>query len=271
LLLMAAGCPATDGGELEACDPVQAQAQPIELTALLGVGEDENGTLYVADEGDADSSGPRLFISEGNALYRKRVTGSGTSVGRGGDADYTLGFEDGSVTRHLVIEVRAGEVSGMALAGDEDNEDRAFFAELGADAQLLTVLDGKGIANLAVHNLAGDVVIEYLAHTDGGDTLLVTRPDDDWSYEDFRVFYGADNALIERNASMVTRARDGGSTVIAFDVDGTEYSAHFPVVSGDMGFAPGPATLDIGSDTLSLTREPKTGAPSGFTYQCIAR
>jgi len=275
LSLMAAGCPVTGtdaaGGELETCAPLEAKAQPIKLTALLGLGEDEDGTRYVADEGDARSSGPRVFVSAGDALYRKRVTGSGSSGGGdSGDADYTLAFEDGSVTRRLVIEVRADEVTGMALANDAE-DGKAFLSDLGADAQTLKVLDAKAIASLELHNLPGDVVIEYLAHTDEDETLLVTRPAEDWSYEDFRVFHGADHTLVERKVSMVTRGRDGGSTTIVFDVEGETYSAHFPVVSGDMGFEPGPATLETGSDVLSLTRDPTATAPSGFTYQCIAR
>ncbi len=243
------------------------QTRAIALTQVLGAGKAKDGTLYVADAGDSRSSGSRLFVATGGALERKRVTGQGSSGG-GADADYTLSFEDGATTRRLVIQVRASKVTGIALTSDTG---KGFFADLGSDAERLTVVDSKTVASMPVHNLPGKVVIEYLAHTSAGDTLLVTRPQDDSTYDDFKLFFGKSKQLLERELTTVSRARDGGSTTLGFLVDGVEYTAHFPVVSTGTSFMPGPATLDTGRATLSLTRDATQASTlAGFSYLCRA-
>jgi hypothetical protein len=60
-----------------------------------------------------------------------------------------------------------------------------------------------------------------------GNVMVVTRPRDDWSYADFRLFLGPMGAVAERRVGNVTGARDGGSTTITFDLDGTSAVARF--------------------------------------------
>lgn len=268
LVVVLAGCSdSSPGGSATTnCDALEAHELPIALTPLLGVGKDESGVLYVADEGDERSNGPRVFVSRSGALYRQRVTGSGSSGG-GANADYTLSFEDGTKMPALVIKIRSGKVTGMALSPVGG---KAFYDDLDASAQQLEVVTESAIEKLRVHNLPGEVVIEYVARTKAGETLLVTRPKDDGTYEDFRVFYGADKLLTERNVSNVSRAK-GGSTVIVFDVDGAEYTADFPVMWSSTSVEPGPATLDTPSGEKALTREEASSETLvGFSYQCFA-
>jgi hypothetical protein len=99
-----------------------------------------------------------------------------------------------------------------------------------------------------------DLVIEYLAERDGGELLLVVRPDSDaLEYEDIRLFYGPHEHVAEYPIDAFQRQRDGGTTHILFRVDGTDADAFFPVTFDGTQFADGPATLTLGGDTVELT------------------
>jgi hypothetical protein len=105
----------------------------------------------------------------------------------------------------------------------------------------------------AVRDLPSEVVIEYVAKAESGELMLVVRPRDNWAYTDFRVFYGKPPQLPERRVDSVTRARDGGSTEIVFEVDMATARAYFPVINSETnGFEPGPASLALGTQTVSL-------------------
>jgi len=71
------------------CDPLAPPA--ITLGQVLGVGQDAQGTVYVADQ--APDYITRVFVVKNGVLVRQYVTGSGQ---RGGllDTDYTLSFQD---------------------------------------------------------------------------------------------------------------------------------------------------------------------------------
>jgi hypothetical protein len=130
----------------------------------------------------------------------------------------------------------------------------------------LTVLSGSDITAIPVRNLPGDITVEYIATLPDGKWLVVTRPSDDWTYDDFRLFLGPTDQIAERAVSSVIRFRDGGSTTITFDYDGSSTVASFPVVLSDASFSPGPATLTIAGATISLTRQPTL--PTA-TYLCL--
>jgi hypothetical protein len=57
----------------------------------------------------------------------------------------------------------------------------------------------------------------------------VLRPRDFDDYLEFRVFFGPLEHLDERHVTQVSRRRDGGSTELAFEVDGKPARAAFPV------------------------------------------
>lgn len=105
--------------------------------------------------------------------------------------------------------------------------------------------------------LGSDVTIEYFGAIDGGQRVIVTRPDEDeLRYEDFRVFLGYRERMLERDVQSVRRERDGGSTTIELTLDGRPAMLDFPVVRVDAGvaprFEPGPATLELGDETLDI-------------------
>jgi hypothetical protein len=248
-----------------------AHELPVTLGTVLGVGKSAAGTLYLADE-VASTSTDRVFVSSGGSLFRKRVIGSGSSGG-GADADYTLSFEEGldaATARALVIQRRGGKVTAMGLGPGG----KAFIGMPGATDEPLTVLDVSAISSMKLRNLPGEVAVEYVADVENGSVLVVTRPMDDWTYTDFRLFYGKAGQMAERAVTQVTRSRSG-STDIQFLVDGAPFVAHFAyefgVSDGGAFGHPGPGTLDTGAGkTLAFEqRTPTPARPTGFSFVCI--
>ncbi len=251
-----------DGNQalLRPCDPLAAHELPIELGSVIAAGRDGNGAIYVAATPPGELYA-HVFVSAGDTLYRKRVVGSGTS-GDGVDADFTWSFDDGLTTRRLVAERRAGAITGIALAASRE---RSFFAELGPDAELLAIIDASALSDLKVRNLSGEVVVEFVARAADGSVLVVTRPRDDASYEDFRVFYGRDGQLSERSVANFGRTKSG-STYFTFSNDGDEFEAYFPSSDG----AQEAPTLSGAGDMLTLTSGEATAeALAGMSFVCL--
>jgi hypothetical protein len=250
------------------CDPFAAMPKPIALGTVLGAGQSADGTLYVADQ---FNSLQRVFVSDATGtLVRRRVSGSGFSSNGSGLNLYDFSSEGPDGQFVLQIEkpaagpVRMGVVQGTLT-------DRKSFT-IGQDGEELTVLPTGSTATMPVRNLPGDVTVEYIATSSLGEQLVVTRPTDDWSYTDFRLFLGPAGVLNEYPVTNVMRATDGGSTTITFTYDySPSATAVFPVITvisdgGSPGFAPGPATLATYGTTRSLTRE--STLPSAI-YYCL--
>jgi hypothetical protein len=192
-------------------------------------------------------------------LVRQRIAGSGS-----GSDFYVFDISDYVPAFVLQIDIPAGGTMRMGVFNGTLTDSKTFV--IGQQGEELTVLPAGGVASMPVRNLPGEVVVEYAAALADGEVMVVTRPRDDLSYTDFRLFLGPMGAVAERKVNSVVRARDGGSTTITFDLDGTSAVASFPVVFADGGFARGPATLTVGGTTTLLTRQ---GAqPAGATYFC---
>lgn len=244
------------------CDPLADMRQPIALGEVIAVGRDAEGTLYVADEPGADGEA-RVFVSDGDTLVRRHVSGGGE--GRDGDVEFRLFTVDGmDGPFQWLIERAAGETRMAITPGDEDRTIR--IDELGPEAELLEVLDENAIEGLAVRNFPGVIEIEYLAETGNGELLLVTRPAEDWGYDDFRLFFGPEDRLLEREVANVRRQRDGGSTHIDFDLDGQGAVAFFPV---DLSGGAPQATLTIAGETEPLTRLDDADLPEAAAFLCL--
>jgi hypothetical protein len=262
-LLLAAGCQGDDVGDTP-CDPLAAQPQPIVLGEILGIGRDAAGTLYVADE-TASASDGRVFISDGDVLVRQRVLGGGSSSVSGVSVR-TLTI-DGREPLRLLIETGPSETR-MALARTEERVQG--IDDLGSDAELLKVLDEDSLDGLELRNLPGDVEIEYLVETERGELLLVVRPaDEELDYDDFRLFFGPPERLLEREVETVLRQRDGGTTNIFFRLNGDEAEAFFPTVPSVDGFQPGPAVLTVDDRSVPLTRVERD-ALERAEFRCLA-
>lgn len=253
----AAGCPSADDTARVTCDPLAAQMEPVALGSVIAAGKAADGTLYVAARDPDDRGQDRIFVSSGDALVRHRVVGSGA----GGDRDFTWAFaeDDGSSRRRLVAKLSDdGTVDGIALAPSENQ--RSFFDQLGSDATPLTPVAANALSGLAVRNLPGDVHIEYVAEVEGGAQLIVTRPEDDWSYDDFRVFYSTSGPLLERTVKSVQRS---SYTVIELVVNGADFKATF-----GSSLSPIASELDTGTAVLALKVLPPSAADN-TAFRCF--
>jgi hypothetical protein len=252
-----AGVDVAGSGVRAACDPFAARPLPIALGTVIAVGEGSASLIYAVDQVDTSQ---RVFVSDASGtLVRQRIAGSGT-----GPDFYVFDISDHDPAFVLQIDTPVGGTMRMGVVVGTLKDSKTFV--IGQQGEELTVLPAGAIASMPVRNLPGEVVVEYAAALADGDVMVVTRPRDDWSYEDFRLFLGPMGAVAERKVNSVVRALDGGSTTIAFDLDGTSAVASFLVIFADGGFAPGPATLTVGGTTTLLTRQ---GAqPAGATYLC---
>jgi hypothetical protein len=254
------------------CDPLAPHELPVTLGTVLGVGKASQGTVYLADEVPGKSI-DRVFVSSGTTLFRKRVTGSGSSGG-GADVDYTFSFDlgDGSPNRALLIQRRGGAVTAMGLGSGG----KAFIGTPGATDETLTVLGDSVPSGFTLRNLPGDVTIEYVADVDDGKggVIVVTRPTDDWDYTDFRVFFGPEGKMVERSVVNVTRSR-GSDTDIHFTMGAATYDVVFTFVTEitDAGLSghPGPGTLVTGggSPVAVTQRYPGPTSLPGFSFTCL--
>ena len=129
--------------------------------------------------------------------------------------------------------------------------------------ETLTVLGADALAGYTLQNLPGTIDVEYFATLADGRTMVVARPDVDWSYADFRVFLStsATSPLIECKVINIAR---GSFTDILFDLDGAQATAHFSST-----LAPGPSTLTVGSDSSELAVMAPATRPTGVTFLCF--
>jgi hypothetical protein len=260
------GCP-TDDVEPVACEPLETTEVPLTLGHVTAVGKAVDGTLYVVDDNPEAEGNHRLYVSEGLALVRHEVAGTGETnegdvqrltLSAGGSEPFTLFVElHGTPTRMKVVDgpLRDKNLDVSAQPGDE-----------------LEVSDASVLAGLRVRNLEGTVFVEYSARLEGKQRLIVTRPEHDWSYDDFRVFFGSAERLEERSVISVIRARDGGSTWIKFRVGAESAEAFFPTRLSVPGGPTNdePDTLTVGSKSLTIERLPMD-APEldGLSFACI--
>jgi hypothetical protein len=187
------------------------------------------GVIYAVDQAD---NSQRVFVSDASGtLVRQRIAGSGS-----GPDFYVFEVSDHDPAFVLQIDTPAGGTLRMGVVNGTLKDSKTFV--IGQDGEELTVLPAGAITAMPVRNLPGEVVVEYVAALADGHVMVVTRPRNDWSYTDFRLFLGPMGALAERQVSNVSRTKDGGSTPINFDLDGASAVASFPVVFADVGFVP---------------------------------
>jgi hypothetical protein len=201
-----------------ACDPLAARPQAITLGTVLGIGKDAGGTLYVlAKRTDSDYL---VFVSAGATLQRQRVSGTG-EVNQDGVMITSVSAGEGAAQFTLQLEVRGNEKRMGLLRGASAG--KGFDVGQG---ETLQVVGTDALAGLTLANLPGTIVIEYQAQLADGRRVLVTRPQDDWSYGDFRLYLGSAAEVAERRVSNVERTRSG-TTTITFTLDFQAASVHF--------------------------------------------
>lgn len=254
-----AGCGASSPpAASKSCDPLADDPQPITLGKLLGVGRDANAVLYVIDQPPQGSE--RLFVSDGTTLQRQPVVGTGAGSDPGGDTFEIVNTGSGDAA--LAVEI-VTDAMGTVMMGIVHGTLATKTFTIGTQGETLLVLAADTLAGYAVENLPGTIDVEYVATLADGRTVVVTRPDVDWSYSDFRLFLSreATSPLLERKVTAVVR---GSFTDVSFDLDGAQAAAHFT-----SSLAPGTSTLTVGTDSLELTVSPPGTRPTGATFLCL--
>jgi hypothetical protein len=239
------------------------------LSGVLGVGQDTQGTFYVADS-PAGVTEPRVFVSAGGKLVRQHVAGSGEGGGKGGiAAEYTLMFEPAgaapSAARALLLAMQGTTASQMAL-GPADS--KSFIG--GPEETPLKVVGESAVSGMPVVNLP--IVVSDVADVSDGTAIVVTAPTDMNSSADFRLFYGRPDAMQERAiVAFFQDASLGGSATFKFSVGSATYTMTIDGTSDpDAGTSPTTGTLDTGTAMLAFTlRMPTPTTLSGLSFTCL--
>jgi hypothetical protein len=252
------------------CDPLAPL--PTKLGVLLGVGQDSSGTLYVADT--APDGQNRVFVSDGNTLYRQHVLGTGQS----GTTQYSFTFEsadsDGSDARDLLLNATGGQATAMALAPPVGK----LFLTPGAPGMTsLTLVDAGAVDGMNVVNLPGTVA--YFGDVSNGNVIILTVAMDAYSSADYRLYYGPSNDVVEYAITTFGQALSGypqvtfavGSSVYTMQILSTQGATTLCTETGPCGSL-GPGTLSIaGGATLAFTlRSPAPTSLAGLTFTCLS-
>jgi hypothetical protein len=240
-----------------ACAPLEAMTRPITLGKVIGAGKAANGDIFVADQSPDGTY--RAFVARAGVLQRIPVGGTG-SVGSGPGSWVSLGAELDGAPITLKVEVDdQGRVHVGLLHGMPAPPAKTFT--IGAAGETLETLDASAVSGLPVRNLPGTIHLEHFATSDDGNRIVVTAPDVDERYQDFRLFYGPPAGLLERHIVDVSR---GSYTNIRFTVDGREATAVF-----SSPLSPGvESTLSIGGTRHALVLAPTGAAVDGLSFLC---
>ena len=253
--LLACSKSAGSGGAGTPCDPLAPKA--ITLGAVVGVGKDDAGTLYVdAAHGVFVSDGGYGLLDGGHNLIRQHVAGTGSS----GTTELLFTFAppngDVSSARQLLVETNGTAATAMALG---PTSSKAFLNQAPAGTTPLTLVDSSTVAGMTVVNTGQ--VISYVADVANGDVIVATvpvNPDETSSNGDLAIFYGPPAAVAQRPITDFEESKSGNGTV-TFVVDGTPTTLAFGVV-------PGPDAGVFGTFTL-LGLTPKGGAAIDATLR----
>ena len=247
-----------------ACDPLAPPA--ITLEKILGVGQDAQGTLYVADQ--TSDYITRVFVVNDGVLVRKYVTGSG-GQGSGSETDCTLSFQDSATTTAtplaLLIQIRGGTTTAMAI---DPSSSRIFIGDPNATYTLLNLVNPSTIAGMPLQNLPNN--IDYVEDMSDGNVIVITAPVNYNSASPHQVYYGSAAAVIERTITSDTQGLDiSEGPVISFVVDGATYTfSYYYPFPPDSGVRSGSISTSDGR-TLTCTDRAATAASlSGLTFVC---
>ena len=283
LMAATAGCgPSTNDSVVDAgsdtsesslaglCDPLATHATT--LATILGVGKDQPGILYVADQGayPSDPSLVRVFVASGGSLVRQHVIGSG-QIGNTEDIE-TFESPDGSTPARDLTLMLAGATASLITLGPESSGKLATEGLDGGAATPLTLVDAGTVRGMPAIDLPG--AVQYVADAADGSAIVVTAPlEIDAGSSEFRLFYGPPTAMIERRIVSFSQSMSGYPT-ISFSVDSQIYVMNItstPSSDGGLWPTPGPVVLTTGTDArLGYTlRLPRPSNLTGFTFSCL--
>ncbi len=268
-VLVACGAASTNPSAETTCDPLAAHSTT--LASVLGVGKDETGTLYVADQGGVagEPSIVRVFVASDRSLVRQHVIGSGSANSQ--DIE-TFESPDGSTgPRDLAMQVAGGKATSMTLGPEGSAKSRIEGVDAGA-ASALALVAPTAVQGMLAIDLPG--AASYVADAANGEAIVVTAPlEDDQGSAAFHLFYGKPGAMVERPIVSFNQSLSG-YPAIGFTVGSETYVmaiSSVPAPDGGPFDAPGPVTVTAGGGagvTFTL-RMPTPTSLSGFTFTCL--
>jgi hypothetical protein len=233
-----------------ACSPLDPVEAPISLSDVLVVARAADGTLYVVDTEDYEH---RVFVSSGTELVRKAVSGEG-EINDGTATTYLVTFERDDATYTIGVQT-SGAAPIVAVAPGSSRS----FDEVQGSGEMLTPVSESELEGLTLRNLPGGMNVEFLGRTDSGEVVAVLSPIDFYCYDEFRVFFGQPEQVLERPLVNLLRARSGWTTAV-FDLDGTTAGVSYDY--------PEPPTLTVRDMTRTLEAQ-AAGDFETFSYQCL--
>jgi hypothetical protein len=258
------GTPSDASGTATPCDPLAAK--PITLGAIVGVGQDASGVLYV-------DSAHGVFLSDAShALIRQHVVGAGLSGTTELEFMFVSPGADFSTARNLLVETNGTTATAMALGPPNA---KAFLSQSPVGTTPLTLVDASTLAGMPVVNTPN--VISYVGDVANGDVILATVPmnaDETSSDGGLAIFYGPPAKIAERPITDFEESMSSNGTV-TFLVDGTPYSLQFGhVAAPDAGPFGAFALLGLtpkGADAMNVTlRSPTpTALTPDLSFTCL--
>ena len=245
---------------LVSCDPLQTVTTPVTLGQVVGIGKDQEGTVYLVDE--VPNVGQRMFVSRGSVLVRQSVRGTG-SVGDTDGGMLIVG--GGDAASPLSIEVRIDAAGHATAMGIFKGLLATKFFGIGSEGEGLQLLTTDAISEFTLQNLPGTVSIEHMGTLADGRELIVTIPDVDATEDDVRVFFGAPSTLKERRVTPTAQAMS--YTTLMFDLDGRQAVATFSSAL-NTGVV---STLSVAGQVFPVINAPVGANPTGVTFLCLAR
>lgn len=263
----AASADAGNTSAVGSCDPLAAK--DITLGAIVGVGQDSAGTLYV-------DSANGIFVSGNGKMIRQHVVGSGESGSSSGITEYSFDFQpagdDGSGARTLLVETKDKTVTAMAL-GPADS--KGFLGESDAGLTPLILVDATQVTAMPVVNTPNE--ISYVGDVENGNVILATYPmngDSIAQFSGLAIYYGPSTAVAQRVITDFGQTHSNSGTV-TFLVDGVPYVLAFGMDPSTDASPVGKFALKgltpQGGTTLATTiRDPKpTALPPGMVFTCL--
>ena len=200
-----------DAASFLSCDPLEEVPLDLELEEIMGIGKSDDGTIYVIDFSETEST-DRLFVLEDGKLQYK------TSGSDGGGGEFTFNYRAGEETRVVGILIDDDESVQMAVA-DGHYE---LFDELTENGEVLALLDEDDIQGIPVTEIKDDVRIDFWGTTaDGERVLQITMNYKHSKSREYILYMGPPDAMKEYKLEY--HSDWTGGTEWMFERDGEEW------------------------------------------------
>jgi hypothetical protein len=235
------------------------------LGAIVGVGRDATGTLYV-------DSASGIFVSVSGELIRQHVLGTGQS----GANQFLFTFDspgaDVASERNLLVDTQGSTATAMALGSAGS---KSFLGQSDAGVTSLALVDSSNVAGMTVVNTPN--LISYVGDVANGDVMLATVPmnaDPTSTDGGLSIFYGPPSDVAQRAITAFGESVSGDGSV-TFLVGNAPYVLAFGQVQGpDAGLLGTFALVGLmtGGDAgigVTLRSPTPTLVPPGLSFTCL--